>query len=92
MPSGGAKPGPNAPGSTLSRFGSALGKSVRKPIFLAPVLAFVLVLAGVHMPDPVETTLTPIGAAGAGAALFLTGLILSAQKVSSVIGILPQRV
>jgi malonate transporter len=78
----GAKLGPDAPGSTLSRFGSALGRSVRKPIFLAPVLAFVLVLAGVHMPDLVEETLTPIGMAGAGAALFLTGLMLSAQKVT----------
>lgn len=77
-----AKLGPDAPGSTLSRFGSALGRSVRKPIFCAPVLAFVLVLAGAHMPDLVETTLTLIGAAGAGAALFLTGLMLSAQKVT----------
>ncbi|MFF3359063.1 AEC family transporter [Streptomyces sp. NPDC002917] len=74
--------GPNAPGSTLSRFGGALGKSVRRPIFWAPMLAIVLVLCGVHMPDLVEKTLMPIGQAGAGAALFLTGLLLSAQQVS----------
>ncbi|MEV5177331.1 AEC family transporter, partial [Streptomyces flaveolus] len=42
--------GPDAPGSTLSRFGSALGKSVRRPIFWAPMLAFVLVLADVRVP------------------------------------------
>jgi malonate transporter len=77
-----AKLGPDAPGSTLSRFGSALSKSLRKPIFWAPMLAFVLVLSGARMPNMLETTLTPIGAAGAGAALFLTGLILSAQKVT----------
>ncbi|MFD5144593.1 AEC family transporter [Streptomyces sp. NPDC058401] len=76
------KLGPDAPGSTISRFGSALGKSVRKPIFWAPMLAFVLVLCGVQMPTLIEKTLTPIGTAGAGAALFLTGLVLSAQKVS----------
>ncbi|MFJ5104205.1 AEC family transporter [Streptomyces sp. NPDC088554] len=77
-----AKLGPDAPGSTLSRFCAALGKSVRKPIFWSPVLAFTLVLADVHVPDLVQTALTPIGVVGAGAALFLTGLMLSAQKVT----------
>jgi malonate transporter len=76
------KAGPGGPGSTVSAFLSAFGKSVRKPIFLAPLAAFVLVLAGVHLPRLVESTLAPIGNAAAGAALFLTGLIVSAHKVS----------
>lgn len=61
---------------------SAAVVGARGPIFWAPMLAIVLVLCGVHMPDLVEKTLTPLGQAGAGAALFLTGLLLSAQKVS----------
>ncbi|MBV2353873.1 AEC family transporter [Streptomyces sp. J2-1] len=73
--------GADAPGSALSHFGSALLKSVRKPIFWAPMLAFVLVLAGVRLPELLGTTLKPMAAVGAGAALFLTGLILSAQKI-----------
>jgi malonate transporter len=76
------KTGSGAPGSTVSVFLSALGKSVRKPIFLAPLAAFVLVLSGVHLPRLVDTTLAPIGNAAAGAALFLTGLIVSAHKVT----------
>jgi malonate transporter and related proteins len=73
---------PDAPGSTLRHLGSALGKSVRKPVVLAPVLAIVLAVSGVHLPGLIEKALNPIGVAGAGAALFLTGLLLSAQKVS----------
>lgn len=69
-------------GSAASRFATALGKSVRRPIFWAPTVAIVLVLCGVRMPDLVEEALTPIGQVGAGAALFLTGLLLSAQKVT----------
>lgn len=71
-----------ATGSTAAVFLNALGKSVRTPIFLAPVVAFALVLCGVHLPALVETTINPLGTAGAGAALFLTGLIVSAQKVT----------
>lgn len=72
---------PDAPGSHISRFVAALGKSTRKPVFLAPILAFVIVLIGVRVPSLIETTLTPIGDVGAGGAAFLTGLVLSSQRV-----------
>ena len=75
-----AKEGSDA-GSGLSKFGVALWKSVTKPIIVAPLLAVILALLGVPMPPLVDKTLSVIGAATAGAGLFLTGLILSAQPI-----------
>lgn len=68
-------------GSTVARFLSALRKSVSKPIFIAPLLAVILALAGFQMPPLVDKSLSLIGQATAGAGLFLTGLILSAQPI-----------
>lgn len=68
-------------GSGVSKFLGALRKSVMKPIFIAPLLAVILVLCGVRMPDLINNSLGVIGAATAGLGLFLTGLILSAQPI-----------
>jgi malonate transporter len=67
--------------SGIARFLGALRKSVSKPIFIAPLLAVILALLGVHMPPLVDKSLGVIGAATAGMGLFLTGLILSAQPI-----------
>lgn len=72
------------PGSTVSplrQFGVALGHSVRKPIFLGPVLGLLCVLAALQMPALLVTALGPLTAATAGIGLFLTGLMLSAQVI-----------
>ncbi|AJW79613.1 AEC family transporter [Clavibacter michiganensis] len=68
-------------GSTGRRFLTALGRSVRKPIFLGPVLGLVWSLLAIPVPDLLSTTLREIGGVAAGVALFLTGLILSAQRI-----------
>ena len=68
-------------GSTGRRFLKALGISVRKPIFVGPVLGLIWALIGIPMPDLLGTTLREIGGVAAGVALFLTGLILSAQAI-----------
>ncbi|MET1029055.1 MAG: AEC family transporter [Dongiaceae bacterium] len=70
-----------AAGPKLSHFLKALRNSVLKPIFIAPLLAVVLALAGFQMPVLADKTLSVIGQATAGAGLFLTGLILSAQPI-----------
>jgi len=67
--------------SGFSKFVSALRKSVTRPIFIAPVVAVILALCDIHMPDLVNNMLSVIGAATAGLGLFLTGLILSAQPI-----------
>jgi malonate transporter and related proteins len=52
-----------------------------KPIVIAPVLGVVSSLAGLSLPSLLDTTLTLVGQGASGAALFLTGLVLSAQPI-----------
>jgi malonate transporter len=72
------------PGQTVSplrQFGVALGHSVRKPIFVGPVLGLLCVLFGLKLPGLLVTGFGPLTAATAGIGLFLTGLMLSAQAI-----------
>jgi malonate transporter len=70
-----------APVSATQKFGIALKNSVKKPIFVGPMLGLLLALAGVHLPPLVAVALGPITSATAGLGLFLTGLMLSAQTI-----------
>ena len=63
------------------RFASVLVKAFRKPIVLASVLAVAFALSGIGLPALAVKSLTLIAEVSGGAALFLTGLILSAQKL-----------
>jgi len=67
--------------SPVRRFFKATVKSLRRPIFWAPMLGVIMALSNVPMPDVVGRMLNLIGQATAGAALFLTGVILSAQRL-----------
>jgi len=58
-----------------------LYRALRKPIVLAPVLAVLFVVSGAELPTLAVKSLNLIGQVAGGAALFLTGLILSAQKL-----------
>jgi len=62
-------------------FGIVLFRAFRKPIVLSPILAVLFALTGIGLPDLAVKSLTLIAAVAGGAALFLTGLILSAQKL-----------
>jgi malonate transporter len=61
--------------------GTALMSAFRKPIVLAPLIAVVFALTGIGLPEPLTRSLSLMGQVAGGAALFLTGLILSAQKL-----------
>ena len=50
-----------------------------KPIVIAPVLGLLFSLVGISLPPLADSALTLVGQGAAGAALFLTGLVLSAQ-------------
>lgn len=52
-----------------------------KPIVIAPVLGCVGSFAGLPLPPLLDATLTLVGQGASGTALFLTGLVLSAQPV-----------
>jgi len=66
--------------SPAAQIGRAMWKAVKRPVVWAPVLGVVAALLQLHLPDFVNRSLTVMGSATAGAALFLTGLIVSAQR------------
>jgi malonate transporter and related proteins len=57
----------------------ALRHALTKPVVLAPALGILLSLSGLNLDAVAAASLTLIGQAAGGVALFLTGLILSAQ-------------
>jgi malonate transporter len=65
-----------------AQIGSSMWKAVKRPVVWAPVLGVLAALVRLHLPDFVNRSLTVMGNATAGAALFLTGLIVSAQRFS----------
>ena len=66
--------------SQAAQIRSSLWKAVKRPVVWAPVLGVLAALIKLHLPDFVNRSLTVMGNATAGAALFLTGLIVSAQR------------
>jgi malonate transporter and related proteins len=56
-------------------------KALLQPIVIAPFLGVLCSLAGFSPPPLVEGTLALVGQGASGTALFLTGLVLSAQPV-----------
>lgn len=59
----------------------AVAASLRKPVVIGPVLGLAWSLLGLPLPHLVQVALTEIGSVTAGLALFLTGLVLSAQTI-----------
>src|SRR4029077_9360763 len=59
----------------------AIGRSLFKPIVLGPVLGITFSLVGIPLPEALRRSLQLIGGSAGGVALFLTGLILSAQRI-----------
>jgi malonate transporter and related proteins len=59
----------------------AISRSLRKPIVLGPVAGVLFALLGIPLLEPVSRSFQLIGQSAGGVALFLTGLILSSQRV-----------
>lgn len=73
-----------AGGGERSRFEivrTALWRSLKKPVFWAPMLGVVMVLAELQLPSAFEKGLAILGNASEGAALFVTGLVASTQRL-----------
>jgi malonate transporter and related proteins len=66
--------------TSAARVRNALWHALTKPVVLAPVLGILLSLSGLGLGAVAAASLMLIGQAAAGVALFLTGLILSAQS------------
>jgi malonate transporter len=59
----------------------AIGRSLCKPIVLGPVLGIAFCLIGIPLPEALRRSFQLIGESAGGVGLFLTGLILSAQRI-----------
>ena len=70
----------------LQRLGPALLATLRRPVVLAPLCALGFPLTGHILPAAAVQTLDLTGKATIGVALFLTGLILSAQPLRIPLG------
>jgi predicted permease len=58
----------------------AVLRTIRRPVVWAPAAGIVAVLLNVSLPAYLTRSLSVMGSATAGCALFLTGLVVSAQK------------
>lgn len=68
--------------SPAAQIGRSMWKAVKRPVVWAPVLGIIAALVKLHLPNYASRSLTLLGSATAGTALFLTGLIVSAQRFS----------
>lgn len=66
----------------LSRVRASLWKAVQRPVVWAPMLGVLVVATNLTVPTYAEKSLSVFATATAGAALFLTGLVVSAQRFS----------
>ncbi len=65
----------------VATFFRALGRSLRRPIFIGPALGVLVSALGLTPPSLLAISLGPVTACTAGVGLFLTGLMLSAQAI-----------
>jgi malonate transporter and related proteins len=73
----------SAGGKDSAALPQAIGRSLCKPIVLGPVLGIAFSLVGIPLPEALRRSFQLIGESAGGVGLFLTGLILSAQRIES---------
>ena len=70
-----------SPRSKASVFAGKIVETVQEPIVWAPVLAFLIVLSGFHIPELIVHSLSLLGHASGGVALFACGIVLASGKI-----------
>ena len=73
--------------SPMTRIWTSAWKAIKKPVVWAPVLGVLAVAIDFHIPTYAERSLTVLGSATTGTALFLTGLVVSAQRFKFTWGV-----
>jgi predicted permease len=81
-PASAAGPPPAASAAASGGLGQHVRSAVTAPVVWAPVLALVLVLAGVQLPEVLVNAMKLLGSATTGVALFATGIVLFAQRIT----------
>ena len=71
----------SSPRSYVSVFAAKLVETVKEPIVWAPVIAFVIVLIGLHISQIIVHSLSLLGQASGGVALFACGIVLASGKI-----------
>jgi predicted permease len=71
----------STPKSYVTVFTGKLVETVKEPIVWAPVLAFVIVLSGLRIPQLIVHSLALLGHASGGVALFACGIVLASGKI-----------
>jgi malonate transporter len=69
--------------SQLSILAAKIGETVKEPLVWAPVLAFVVVLTGVRVPQVIVQSFSMLGYASGGVALFASGIVLASGKIKA---------
>ena len=69
------------PNRTPRCFAAKLAETVKEPIVWAPVLAFIIVLSGFRIPQLIVHSLSLLGHASGGVALFACGIVLASGKI-----------
>lgn len=65
----------------LSMLPVLMGRSIKKPIVAGPLLGVIFSALGITMPSILLGAIKPLGVSATAAALFLTGVILSARQL-----------
>jgi malonate transporter len=81
-PASAAGPPPAAPAAASGSLGQHVRSAVTAPVVWAPVLALVLVLVGAQLPEVLVNAMKLLGSATTGVALFATGIVLFAQRIT----------
>jgi malonate transporter and related proteins len=75
-------PSPAAPAADRGSLGQHVLSTVKEPVVWAPVLALVLVVAGVQLPFALVNAMKLLGSATTGVALFASGIVLFSQRIA----------
>jgi malonate transporter and related proteins len=72
----------SSPRSNASVFAGKIAETVKEPIVWAPLLAFIIVLSGFRIPQLIVHSLSLLGHASGGVALFACGIVLASGKIT----------
>ena len=71
-----------SPRSTAAVFAGKIADTVKEPMVWAPILAFIIVLSGLRIPQLIVHSLSLLGHASGGVALFACGIVLASGKIT----------
>ena len=71
----------SSPRSNAAVFAGKIAETLKEPMVWAPILAFIIVLSGLRIPQLFVHSLSLLGHASGGVALFACGIVLASGKI-----------